>query len=272
MIFEIPSLKLDFDKAKKTIKELYPEASLDNVKYGLILTQSCDLVHDKFFEQQGGTLDKDEKNNYKYRLPKIPHITFCLLEPINSYISEFLSKNESKFLFKIEDPVPTNKTTNVLSSSKALKLVLREFGRFFQNNHPWAFFITIQSKDRKEYYFVNLTKILPLRIIHYSSILQNSKFQLTNEFSNKLAWKLATLYGRIGTKDYSRKAITEIIKDILEISQKEFSSLTDDSIDIEPLDFDALKKNLERERNLKKRNEILQDLLEEHSITNMKGI
>ena len=272
MIFEIPKLKLKFDNTKKTIKELYPEASLDNVNYGLILTQSCDLVHDKIFEQHGGLLDKSEKNNYKYRLPKIPHITFCLLEPINSFISEFLSKNESKFLFKTEDTAPNNKNTAVFSSRKALKLVLREFDKFFQNNHPWAFFITIQSKGRREYYFVNLTKILPLRIVHYKSILQTSRFQLTNEFSNKLAWKLATLYGRIGTQDYSTKAITEIIEDILGISQKEFFNLSGQFININPLDFDNFKKNLGRHHDLRRRNKILQDLLEEHSITNIKSI
>ena len=179
---------------------------------------------------------------------------------------------KSKFLFKTEYPVPTNKNTAVFSSRKALKLVSREFGKFFQNNHPWAFFITIQSKGRKEYYFVNLTKILPLRIVHYKSILQTSRFQLTSEFSNKLAWKLATLYGRIGTQDYSTKAITEIIEDILGISQKEFFNLSDQFININPLDFDNFKKNLGKQHDEKRRNKILQNLLEKHSVTDIKSI
>lgn len=80
-IFSIKKLKLlSKDKSKTiTFKSIYPEVNLDKITYGVVLSQSCDLVLRK------GIL-------------KTPYIVIALLEPIDKFVTQKLSKKISEFM------------------------------------------------------------------------------------------------------------------------------------------------------------------------------
>lgn len=244
-IFSVQKLELEIDGKKEKLSKIYPFVNFTNINHAVVLTQSCDLVYDLVLEKNGVTLDKGTKpEKYDMRIPKVPHLTFCLLEPIDVFIEKFAKLSKNDFSFVLNDYVggiSKSFDVEIFSKEKALAKIQSELDKLFQNNHPWAFFISLPPKSSKKYYFVNLTKILPVKISHYETILGNAEFNLSTEFCDKLAWKLAHLYGRVGTKDYTRAEIIKISNDILKIAEKNIFKLSKNFKDVDAKNFGELK-------------------------------
>ncbi|RZF21168.1 hypothetical protein DAY19_14415 [Halobacteriovorax vibrionivorans] len=252
-IFEISKLRLEINGRKRAIRTIYPEVNFKNIKYAVLLTQSCDLVNDLVFEKKGGKLDKGPfPQKYKYRTTKVPHLTFCLLEPIDKFIDRFTTINKDDFIIDLDDYIDGLSSTfnvDIFSKERALVTIEKEVERLLQNNHPWAFFVSLPPKSKKQYFFANLTKILPVKVTHYESILDLAEFQLSGEFSDKLAWKLASLYGRVGTKDYSSVEIKKISSDIFTIVENKVFGLSKKFTDFDSDTFKKLKKELNKAKS-----------------------
>jgi hypothetical protein len=247
-IFSIRNLELVIDGNRESLSRIYPFVNFSKIKHAVVLTQSCDLVHDRVLEKNGVTIEKGSRpEKYDVRVPKVPHITFCLLEPIEVFIEKFTKLSKKDFSLTLDEYVKgisDDFTVEILSKEKALEKIQAELDKLFQNNHPWAFFISLPPKSSKKYYFVNLTKILPIKMAHYETILSKAGFNLSTEFCDKLAWKLSYLYGRVGTKDYSRAEIKKISADILSIAEKNIFKLSKKFKDIDAKNFGELKSVL----------------------------
>lgn len=201
--------KIDF-----SFKDLYPYCEYDpNVTKGIIVNQSCDL--------DLGTTERP-------RAPKVPYLSVCLLEPISSIIHASQANNPdwTKY-FHIEDIGGSQ--IRIISDEfpkNSPKAITKEFQKLINNNHPWAFFIVFKNtKKGLDLRGVNLTKMFPIRIDHYGQILPHVSHELHNQFENKLGWKLAELYGRVGTEDFSDlelEALTKAFYNSLEDSVSNF--------------------------------------------------
>lgn len=269
-IFKVSKLKLTIDGKKKGIERVYPEVNFTNIKYAVLLTQSCDLVNDKVFESSGGKLDKGNKpEKYKYREPKVPHITFCLLEPIDKFIDRFANINKDDFIIKLDDYIEglsDSFDVDIFSKERALNKLEKEVEKLIQNNHPWAFFISLPPKSKKLYFYANLTKILPVKINHYESLLSLAEYKLSGEFSDKLAWKLASLYGRVGTKDYTSQEFKDISSNIFSIVEKKVFGLSKKFKDFDDKSFTKIKSDLNKAKGSKKPEEKIAAALKKHLV------
>jgi|LULL01.1.fsa_nt_gb hypothetical protein len=249
-IFKISNLNLSIKSSNKHITKVYPEVDFTNIEYAVILTQSCDIVHDEVAENNGKKLKKGENpEKFKYRSPKVPHLTFCMLEPIDKFIDRFTSINKSDFVIDLNDYVDGIKKdfdVDIFSKEIALEKTLGQIDKLLQNNHPWAFFISLPPQSDKRYYYVNLTKILPIKMSHYDSVLKLAKYKLSGEFSDKLAWKIANLYGRIGTRDYTDNQMKKISSNIFNIVEQKVFGVSQNFNDLDAKTFKQLKKELNK--------------------------
>ena len=77
-VFSLDNLLFNDTKSSKdkTINDFYPEIDLSETKYGIVLSQSCDLF-------------RDAKRNVK-----LSHISIAFLEPFKKYIQFFLGDIE----------------------------------------------------------------------------------------------------------------------------------------------------------------------------------
>ncbi len=264
-IFEVSELQLKIDGKEKTIQDIYPEVDFDKTDYAVVLTQSCDLVDDQIFENLGGKIDRGKKpEKYKYREPKVTHITFCLLEPIDKWVDRFSKIDKNDFIVKLGDYIPEKVSPDIYSKEKALNILEKKIEKLLQNNDSQALFISLPPVSKNLYYFVNLTKILPVKIEHYESILDLAKYKLRDEFAGKLAWKLAYLYGRVGTTEYSTQDRQKIISGIFEIVESKVFQLSPKFNNLDSKTFNKFKSALDKAKTSKNPNDQIIKVLKKH--------
>lgn len=183
-----------------TFKEFYPHVDFAGVTYGIVMSQSCDLV-------------VDPGSN---RPAKVPHITVGFLEPFGRYLKrEGVSWPEAVIVW----PVPTKPI--FVSPTRFAEAIKSKFEKLLQNNEKCHFFfISLDDpglKPSAKHFVVDLTKAVPIRVEHYKLIAPRVTHELKEGFGNKLGWKIAELYGRIGTEDYESKALGGVINELSEL-------------------------------------------------------
>ncbi len=215
-----------------SFNNLFPEVNLKGINYGIILTQTCDLVR--------------EGN----RKVKAPFIAMALLEPIERYIEDKYYEDlklilERNFLdFEIK-----GHTRKFVNKEKVLRSIGKDLGRIFQNNEKYYFFITMTQWNNLRLFTVNLSKVFSLRNSQYDILFSKAKYQLKLPFENKLGWKLAEMYGRIGTPDYKEADINKLSIKIFEKLNKKLGAI--DAFYLKNDEFIRAKK-LENAREEKK--------------------
>ena len=201
-IFSLEGLSFtDLEDPKKaySLKDFYPMLTLEGVTHGIVLSQSCDLYRDG------------------KRTEKLSHIMVGFLKPFGAYIGR-LALDWNKSIIRWRNPDDPNEWTllHLKSMESPVKKELRDL---LQNNLKFGFFISFENELLEARYFiVNLTRTIPLRVVHYGELLRQVTRELTTEFENKLGWKLAELYGRVGTTDYADTELNEIVVDLLDIA------------------------------------------------------
>lgn len=202
-VFKFEKLIFTNPKSKKSKKlkfsDMYPEANMQGVGFGIVLSQSCDLVN------EGG------------RTISTPYITIAMLDPIERYFEEFYQDKMQKTVvdnsldFKIGE-----ESRRFINEETVTLKMLNDAKTLFQNNEKFYFFISLKDKTKEELFSVNLTKVFPIKSMHCEQILKKSVFQLKPFFENKLGWKLAEVYGRVGTPDYSDAELKRLSKLLLD--------------------------------------------------------
>lgn len=220
---------------KLTFQTMYPELNMKGVKYCIILSQTCDLVNDG------------------KRSVTTPFINIALLEPIQRYFEENFESvireqiKKSTLDFKTDDST----IKKLINKNSVIDQIKLKFNRIFQNNEKFFFFISIQDKKKLSLYTVNLTKSFPLRSTHYTSLASKAKFQLKPFFENKLGWKLADIYGRVGTPDYAEADLKKL-SEILFVGVKPIFKDAE-GIEVEEEDFNhakgLIKAKVEKRKN-----------------------
>ncbi len=201
-IFKIEPLLFDGQRNGQPIslrfQDLYPEIDLTDVKYGVVFTQSCDLSR-----------ELDDKG--KKRSPSVPYITVGFIEPISRWFLKKPIRVDRTLTVEVPGDIPLILIDKVAASKKMTEVLLR----LIQNNDPVYFFLHDQEQAFFSFSYVNLTKAVPIRIQNYDQIADASIAGLTREFQGKLAWKLASLYGRSGARDYEKDEISSIVDELL---------------------------------------------------------
>lgn len=202
-IFSIKKISFDFKARDKKLKfrQIYPEVNIDSVDYGIILSQSCDLVR------------RGEKS-----LPKTPYITIALLEPIEKFI-------EQKFLKTIEKLVQEYslqyENYRIINKEELVNKISEKYSKLFDNRETFYFFIPIELDQM---FYVNLVKTLPFKAMHYETFAKNAKYELNTAFANKLGDMLSYIYGRVGVENYSKKQMEYLLtlmnEKLISVSQK----------------------------------------------------
>jgi hypothetical protein len=203
-IFSLKNLKFSDLSHVYTLQDFYPHVDFSGVDLGIVITQTCDLA---------------------YR--KSPYIMIGFLEPFEKNTTpiikdQFVEKN----FYKYSDAVFYN-------SEDYKKNLEKELGDLIQNRSQYYFFISIKSGKKISYYYLNLTKIFPLRCSNYNDILGKVKFVAKGDFQHLIGWKMANLYGRVGVEDYSVAGIAKIIESIApKIARQLESSFNSKLVDV----------------------------------------
>lgn len=181
----------------------YPEVKYDPTDLGLVYSQSCDVYC----------------NNDESRQPKVPYVNIGVLESFGKYFKSNAFKYDfkidiSNYFFEMDISSEGDKRTYRFFNSATLEnKFVKVFQQTIQNNHSYLFFINLSENETGEdLYVTNLLKIFPVKIEHYESILKCVTYELKAEFANKMGWKIASLYGQIGTTDYKEAQVTTICK------------------------------------------------------------
>ena len=200
-IFSISGIKVPkSERSKKLIqfKNMYPEVDLKGVTYGIVLSQTCDLV---------------ETEN---RSIKIPYINISLVEPIDRFISDdYKDKIEKIFNKHSFDYSIKSHKIKITNRDSIIHGFKKSFNSIFQNNEKYLYFLVLPWRQKSRMFVVNLTKSFPLKSQHSRLIQEASKFQLEPFFESSLGWKMVDLYGRVGTPDYKDKELSILSKNLL---------------------------------------------------------
>lgn len=242
-VFSLDNLSFNDNKSikNKTMNDFYPEIDLSETKYGVVLSQTCDLYK-----------DENEKRNVK-----LSHISIALLEPFKKYIKLFL-KDEDLNSEKFKNPIQVQNKEYVFVDQESIdKQIENKLSAILNNNHPWLYFISIKLKTKEHLYLVNISKILPLKVDHYDVILNNVKFHLKTEFANKLGWKIANFFGRVGTTDYTQTQKRSIAKNIYKELNVTTSHFSQNEIILDSTKKFNESKNL---KNIKDENKLLEKI------------
>jgi hypothetical protein len=170
-VFLLDNLLFNDTKSSKNkkIKDFYPEIDLSETKYGIVLSQSCDLFRDA------------------NRSIKISHISVAFLEPFKKYIQFFIGDTELNSQ-KYRNEITVQKQKFVFVDQESIDdQIEKKLETILNNNHPWLYFVSIKTK-KEQLYLVNISKMVPLKAEHYDTILNNVKFHLKREFSDKLGF------------------------------------------------------------------------------------
>lgn len=197
-IFNIKNMRLkqrpgDGRSKHISLSKCYPTIKIKDVKFGILITQSCDLDH------------RDEDFLY---------LTVGFLEPLEKYVQKLIKADEltkNKFTFKIN-----GNDFDIYNKTKLVKKIQDNLDRLFKNNLPWAFFISISEG----LFIINLTKTVPIRWEHQALVKRRLKYRLKDQFRSKLSWKYASLFGRAGADDYSKQELKKLSNDVLRMVEQ----------------------------------------------------
>lgn len=185
-VFEITGLELKANEGKCSIRDLYPEVDLTGIKYAVLCTQDCDV-------------DSSDK---------VTHINIALIEPIGRLKKDnpvgILGLNFKDLVIEFEE-------MKFYAIEDAFKTLKTRINQLIKNELNSILFLSIEEK----YYYINLTKILPLKSHHLDSIKKRASFVLDKNFKFYLGWKLASLYGRVGIDGIKDDLLGQITTDIL---------------------------------------------------------
>ncbi|MCY0990649.1 hypothetical protein OV203_26130 [Nannocystis sp. ILAH1] len=260
-IFKIQGLTFAQKEGKAlSLEDFYPHIGLEGVQYGIVVSQSCDLVWD---EAAAGAA--------KDRPAKVPYISIGFLEPFSKYVQKAgVEWDKAKVSWMgPDDEGEGDETEYTFVSAHRLSTILaRSMRDLLQNNEKCYFFISFPENPLIEKYFVlNLTKLVPIRVSHYPALRDRVTHQLTTEFENKLGWKLAELYGRVGTKDYETDELAGIIEDLQDITAPVMMGELTRAIKVEdePLFSKALSLAKKTKKNGPARNELFLQIVRSRS-------
>ena len=191
-IFSIRNIKFDSTNKKKKLKfkDIYPEVKLHNITYGIILSQSCDLVRRE-----------------KEPPLKTPYILTALLEPIEKFIEQKYALQADKLLGKYS---LSHRKLTFIDRENLRNHLRKNCQRLFDNRETFYFFVSLGAGKNQRMFYVNLVKCFPFKIMHYDTFIQNSKYELKPDFANKLGYMLSYIYGRVGIPDYTREQVNSL--------------------------------------------------------------
>jgi len=175
-------------EAYKSFKDFYPYADFNTLRYGIVINQACDLAY------------KD----------KIPYLTVGVLEPIDGAAFDVLSPGF------IKDNFRDFSGRKVYARDVFTTDLAKELRDLIQNNtegNHLHFFISLDETP-KTYFYLNLTKLFPIRGEHYNEILKWIEYEVIGDFQHLIGWKLAHLYGRVGVQNYSADEISLVVEEI----------------------------------------------------------
>jgi len=200
MALDIENHGGDLEKVK--IKDFYPHIKLDNVKYCVILNHSC-------------SLSIEHKP-----ICTSPYINIGFLEPIEVLLKKkFTTYFGDQCYIELEKDISLQEGKDKIcfyNEDEFKKRLKKSLYEIFQNNDPWYFFVALGSKS-PELFVINLLKTVPIKSVHYDSFFKEIKYQLKEEFADSLGWKIAELYGKMGTTDYTEKESSSLIDKLLEV-------------------------------------------------------
>ena len=145
-IFSIKNIAFDSKdrQTKLQFQKIYPEVNIDNVDYGVVLSQSCDLVR-----------------RNKNPLPKTPYITIALLEPIEKFIEQKFSKTIEKL---VQEYSVQYENYRIINKEDLLRKISDKCSKLFDNRETFYFFISIEPEKM---FYVNLVKTFPFKSRSY---------------------------------------------------------------------------------------------------------
>ncbi|MGE3920313.1 MAG: hypothetical protein AB7F64_05110 [Gammaproteobacteria bacterium] len=156
---------------------------INSLHYGMILTQSCDLV-------------KDEK-----RKPKVDYISVCLVCELQSYIQTELKKI-----------IKSNNFSDIQFMLDAqYESLIEKLFKLINNSDVKAHFFLPEYLPFKADMVALLSISLPIKIDNYKILINNGVLSLSPAFQAKIGNIIAQLYGRVATPDLSENnwSITE---------------------------------------------------------------
>ncbi len=189
------------NQKKVGLSEFYPHIKFDKIEYAVVLNHSCSLS----LEHKSGC--------------STPYINLGFLEPIAKKFERSLDQyfgNDAYLRLKKEHFVQGQPHVSFYDVSKLKNKISKNLKKTFQNNDNWDFFVALGTKSPQLFY-INLLKTVPIKVNHYSVLFDNVKFQLHDEFADALGWKIAELYGQMGTTDYTQDEIDLLLTRVVEI-------------------------------------------------------
>lgn len=171
---------------EQIIKEVHPHfARADNL-YFFVLTQSCDLVHDRI---------------------KTDYIAICPVRTLTSVLAKALPAHVKA------------RTAGVPIGVEKEKAKYTQFlERLFNNNEPGLFFLDSRDSPLGEDCCA-LTKLaISLKRTHYETCVEAKRLQLTEAFQAKLGWLIGSIYSKVGTQDHTRSDLQRKVSSALESS------------------------------------------------------
>ncbi len=230
-VFKIKNITFNGSSKKSfKFKDFYPEADIDNIEYAVVCTQDCDI-------EQG----------------KVTHINFALLEPIQRKKKEnpirFLDVDFKSLLISFE-----GFNFYSLDSFSQLKSRVSEL---LDNTNAHYMFVNLSGK----FYFINLSKMYPIKFEHLEEIKKKRKFQLDGSFKHLLGWKLAYLYGRVGVDVYTKDKKDEMTRKILKLVGDSIkSSWPEETFELEDSQLKELKSPIGTYNSNKKSGKKVEEL------------
>ena len=236
-IFSIKNIAFDSKdrKTKLQFQEIYPEVNIDNIDYGIILSQSCDLVR-----------------RNKNPLPKTPYITIALLEPIEKFIEQKFPKTIEKL---VQEYSVQYENYRIINKEDLLSKISEKCSKLFDNRETFYFFISIElEKTLTKMFYVNLVKTFPFKAMHYETFAKNAKYELNTAFANKLGDMLSYIYGRVGVENYDKKQMEHLLnlmnEKLISVSQKKVGQIKD--YQLSALSYNHFLKEFNISRNNQK--------------------
>jgi len=223
-------LKID-GEFRERFDEFYPgiKPSDGEIKYVMILTQSCDLV-------------KTAK-----RKPKLSHINVCLVRSLKSVIRRLL----------IDEIKPVSVGQKKLLPRAALDQLKDKLSKLLNNTDQKTLFFLPAIKPFTE----DMVAILPLSFSfrteeHYKKLLENRVLGIKPVFQAKVGHIIGQLYGRIGTPDLyddgwndqkTREYIKKLLQDsdLIQVQDKSFIQYIQENADDDATNIDNLIQEYE---------------------------
>jgi hypothetical protein len=228
-------LKVD-GQFRDRFKEFYPgiTPSDGEIKYVMVLTQSCDLV-------------RTPKRN-----PKLSHINVCLVRGLKNVIRRLL----------MDEIKPVSVGNKKLLPRDMLDQLKDKLSKLLNNTDQKTLFFLPFVEPFNE----DMVAILPLSFSfrtqeHYDKLLENRVLSIKPVFQAKVGHIIGELYGRIGTPDLhdfgwndkkNRSYINQLLKDsdLIQVPDKSFidyiqTNIDDNARNITQLieEYEAIKVN-----------------------------